>query len=121
MGIWRRRTGTKFGNAPKRCKQQITHHSTLEANQCDVLHALQDAGIVSDLQAHPQKRYTLDVNGVHVCDIIPDFEFVWVETGQLRTIDTKGLMTDASRIKCRLFEALYGREIEIVRRPWSFR
>lgn len=82
---------------------------------------MQNAGLIEDLAAHPQKRYRLDVNGHHICDVIPDFEFVWKESGELRTIDTKGIVTDSARIKYKLFEALYGREIEIVRRPWAVR
>ena len=119
MGVWaRRRDGSKYGNKPKRCARGIMHQSTLEADQCDVLHALVNAGIVADLQAHPQPRYKLDVNGVHVCDMMPDFEFTWVETGERRIIDTKGVYTAESRIKHALFKAIYGREVEIVRRPW---
>ena len=119
MGFWaRRRDGSKYGNKPKRCAQGVMHQSTLEADQCNVLHALANAGMLSDLKAHPQPQYKLDVNGVHICDYRPDFEFMWAETGELRTIDTKGVFTDASRIKCALFRALYGREVEIVRRPW---
>jgi hypothetical protein len=115
-----RRRFNKYGNAPKRCSEGIMHASTLEASQCSVLHALQNAGMVRDLKAHPQPRYRLTVNDVHICDVMPDFEFVWAETGALRTLDTKGFQNEVSKFKCRLFEALYGREIELVRRPWAF-
>lgn len=118
--MWRNRD-SKWGNKPNRCSEGIMHQSTLEAGQCSVLHALQSAGLVSELKAHPQPRYRLTVNDVHICDVMPDFEFVWTETGALRTLDAKGVMTDTARIKYRLFEALYGREIELVRRPWAFR
>jgi hypothetical protein len=117
----RRYRETKYGNKPLRCAQGPMHQSSLEAQQCNVLHALQNAGIVRDLKAHPQVRYRLEVNGIHVCDVMPDFEFVWVEDGKLRTLDTKGFQSEVSKLKCRLFEALYGREIELVRRPWTFR
>lgn len=119
MGVWRRRSGTKYGNRPKRCQQGAIHHSTLEADQCDVLHILEKSGKICGLVAHPQPRYDLKVNGEHVCTIIPDFEFTWTETGELVTQDTKGFQSEVSKFKCALFRALFGREIELVRRPWG--
>lgn len=105
---------TKFGNTPMRCRSNILHHSKLEARRCDELAILQSAGEISRLQAHPQPQYSLDVNGVHICDVRPDFEYV-DRDGNLVTEDTKGVQTEISKLKFRLFEALHGRPVQIVR------
>lgn len=105
---------TKFGNTPQRCRANILHHSKLEARRCDELAILELAGEISGLQAHPQPQYSLDVNGVHICDVRPDFEYV-DRDGNLITEDTKGVQTEVSKLKFRLFEALHGRPIQIVR------
>lgn len=111
----------KYGNQPSRCARGQFHHSKGEAEQCNALHALEAAGQITELQAHPQRRHRLEVNGHHVCDVIPDFEFRWVNSGELVTLDFKGCQTAESRIKYKLFEALFGREVQLVRKPWAFR
>jgi hypothetical protein len=91
------------------------HQSKLEARRCDELSILATAGEISDLKAHPQPTYRLDVNGRHITNYRGDFEYL-DRDGNLVTEDTKGVRTDAYKIKAELFAALYGREIVEVRR-----
>lgn len=100
---------------PTRCAQNILHQSKLEATRCDELHLLQRGGMIHDLQAHPQPRYRLDVNGVHVCVYHPDFEYL-DRDGEKRVEDTKGILTKDHEMKLRLMKALHGIDVELVRK-----
>jgi hypothetical protein len=113
---WRRLDrDTKYGNTPNRCHEGIMHQSKAEARRCDELHILQKAGELSELKAHPQPSYPMVVNGVKVCTYRGDFEYV-DRDGNVRTEDVKGYRTEVYALKAKLFEALYGRQIEEVRR-----
>jgi hypothetical protein len=91
------------------------HQSKLEATRCTELHLLQTGGLVSELQAHPQPVYRLDVNGVHITTYRPDFIYV-DESGEKRVEDTKGIVTREYTIKQRLMLACHGIEVELVRK-----
>lgn len=106
---------SKFHNVPLRCMQGVMHQSSLEARRCNELHLLQRAGEIRDLEAHPQPRFKLDVNGVHVCDYLCDFRYHDNKRGCEIVEDTKGFYTEVSRLKVRLMLAIYGIEVEIVR------
>lgn len=99
----------KYRNRRTRCALGVTHHSMREANRCNELHLMQKAGLISDLEAHPQPSYSLVVNGHKVCKYVPDFRYV--ENGALIVEDTKGVRTDAYRIKARLLRAVEGIEV----------
>jgi len=104
----------KFGNVPRRCRQGTMHQSTLEAHRCDELHILEKAGMISDLQAHPQPSIRLDVNNEHVCTITPDF-FYLDENGAEVYEDTKGHRTEIWLLKRKLLWSLKRIEIREVR------
>jgi hypothetical protein len=106
---------SKFGNKPRKCRQGVIHQSTLECHRCDELHILQAGGLIFDLKAHPQPAIRLDVNGEHVCTIIPDF-FYMDEKGNEIYEDTKGHRTAEWMLKRKLLWALKRIEIVEVRR-----
>ncbi len=91
------------------------HQSTLESRRCTELHLLQKGGLIRDLEAHPQPRYSLDVNGVHVCLYLADFRYHDNQTGEVVVEDTKGRQTEVYRLKARLMLACHGVEIQEVR------
>jgi Protein of unknown function (DUF1064) len=105
---------SKYGNKPRRCPAGHFHQSGMEASRCSELHALQAAGLISDLEQQP--RFRLDVNGVHVCEYRGDFKYTDCETGQSVTEDVKGFATDVYKIKRRLVLAIHGVDIQEVRK-----
>jgi hypothetical protein len=88
----------------------------MEAARCDELHALQAGGLIRDLEAHPQPRFDLGVNDVHVCHYLADFAYVDVETGERRVEDVKGFATAEYRLKKALMLACLNIEVQEVRR-----
>lgn len=105
----------KYSASPTRCSQGIMHQSRAESRRCTELHLMQAGGLIRELQAHPQKRYSLDVNSQHVCDYLADFFYYDVERGQDVVEDVKGFQTEISKLKLKLMEACHGIAVEIVR------
>lgn len=66
---------------------------------------------ISDLRR--QVLYKLEVNGVLVCKYIADYEYI--ENGLIVTADYKGVLTAEFRLKAKLFKAIYGRDILIMK------
>jgi hypothetical protein len=110
------RKRTKYGAKAKRCREGVMHQSTLEARRCSELHLMQKGGLISDLEAHPQPRYRLDVEGVHICDYLADFRYLDTETGEEVVEDVKGWRTEVYKLKKRLMLACFGIEIREVTR-----
>ena len=106
---------TKMGNTPTRCRVNVMHQSKLEAYRCDELAIQEAAGDITNLKAHPQPVYHLEVNGVRVATYRGDFEYV-DRDGVLVTEDTKGFRTEVYQLKAALFAAIFGREILETRR-----
>ena len=115
LGFYRGRD-SKFNARPTRCREGVMHHSAMEAARCDELHVLQVGGLIRDLEAHPQPRFDLDVNGVHVTRYLADFSYVDVETGEKRVEDVKGFVTAEYKIKKALMLAVHGVEVQEVKR-----
>ena len=107
---------SKYHNCPTRCHQGPMHQSKLESLRCDELHLMQQGGLIRELQAHPQQRFRLDVNDVHICDYLADFVYVDCETGAQVVEDTKGHRTREYELKVKLMRAIHGVEIVEVRR-----
>lgn len=120
MSAWHRERRIR-GAKPKNCRQGYIHASTLEARRCDELHLLQSGGMIRELEAHPQHRFDLDVNGVHVCAYLADFVYWDEERGERVVEDTKGWIDERARLKLKLMEAVHGIRVEIVRHPRSWR
>src|SRR3989304_3099495 len=108
--------GPKFRNSPTRCRDGVMHQSQLESRRCDELHLMEAGGLIRDLEAHPQPRYKLDVNEVHICDYLADFRYFDVDRGEEVVEDTKGFMTDVARMKLKLMEAIHGVAVQLVRK-----
>jgi hypothetical protein len=105
----------KFNNRPLRCRQGAMHQSTLEARRCDELHLMQKGGLIKDLRAHPQVRFSLDVGTHHICDYMADFCYFDNERNAEVVEDTKGMITDVCRMKLKLMSAVHGVDVELVR------
>lgn len=85
----------------------ITFASKREANRYSELKLELLAGEISELEL--QKPFSLDVNGVHICDYVADF--VYKRNGIQITEDAKGKATDLYKIKRALMRAVHGIEI----------
>lgn len=92
------------------------HQSQLESRRCTELHLMQKGGLIRDLEAHPQPRFRLDVNGIHICTIVPDFRYTDCESEAVVVEDAKGIATAEWKLKRRLLWALHGVEVIEVRR-----
>jgi len=100
----------KYGNK-KTTVDGLLFDSKLEAKRWQELKILERAGIITALQR--QVTYRLEVNGQLICKYIADFEYS--ENGVLKTEDAKGMILPEFRLKAKLFKALFGREIIIVK------
>lgn len=110
---WRRTAGSKYNATPKRCRKGLFHHSTLESRRCDELHLMEQGGLISELQAHPQPKFRLEIDGVHITNYLSDFSYQ--RDGTLVVEDVKGCATEVYRLKKRLMLALLKIEVEEVR------
>lgn len=99
----------KYNNIPTEV-DGILFGSRKEAKRYGELILLQQSGQIRGLSCHD--RYSLDVNGVHICDYECDFAY-W--RGDVRCLeDTKGVRTPAFKLKALLILAIYGvRVIEL--------
>lgn len=85
----------------------ITFASKREADRYAELKLELLAGEIDDLEL--QKPFSLEVNGMHICDYIADF--VYKRDGLQIVEDAKGKATDVFRIKRALMRAVLGIEI----------
>jgi hypothetical protein len=71
---------------------------------------------ISNLEVH--KSFSLDINGIHICNIEPDFCFI--EDGKLTVHDAKGESAGCAyelfKVKKKLFLAIYGIDIVEIRK-----
>ena len=93
--------------------------SKLEAQKYGDLRTMEKGGLIRDLKLQP--RYNLIVNGQKICAYVGDFSFVdvqgiYAEPGELVTMDTKGFLTPEFKLKAKLFKAVMGRDIVLVRK-----
>ena len=102
------RPRSKFGNRIVSIKGK-TFHSKKEHRDYLKLKALQDAGVIRDLQT--QVKFPLKVYGVFVCSYVADFTWVDVATSQLVVADSKGYKTRDYRLKKKLMRAIKKQEI----------
>lgn len=84
----------KYGVAPKaeRTLDGIVFDSKGEMGRWAVLLLLQKSGEISCLSR--QAHYSLEVNGIHICNYIADFRYL-SKTGELIVEDWKGVKTPA--------------------------
>lgn len=102
----------KYRNQPVEV-DGIQFASKREARHYAELRLLERAGEIQDLEVHP--AIGLTVAGVRICRIVPDFRFIETRSGALRYQDTKGVVTRDWKLKAKLFQAIHGTEIEIIK------
>jgi len=90
----------------------IYFHSTGELRRYAELVALEEAGEISGLTR--QRRFDLDVNGVHVCRYTADFSYT-DSSGTEVIEDYKGVDTTDSKLRRKLLYALTGIEVLVTR------
>lgn len=86
------------------CHAGHYHHSKFEAGYCDQLHLLKKNGDILDILT--QKKFSFDINGVHITNYYADFVVV-DKDGITSVHETKGFKTQDYIIKRQLFKALY--------------
>lgn len=104
-----RRGRSKFGNIPTRI-DNVTFHSKKEAHRYLELKAMQEGGLISDLELQPS--FDLKVNDVKVCRYIADFQYRDRSTDEVIVEDVKGVRTKEYQIKARLMLAVHGIEVK---------
>lgn len=68
---------------------------------------------ILDLKIHP--KYSIEINGTHVCNVELDFEYFDKLDNQVHFLDYKGKDTDMSKLRRKMIEAQYDIKVEIVR------
>lgn len=106
-----RKANNKYG-AIKTTVDGVTFDSKGECKGWFALRIREMAGEISDLKR--QVVYKLEVNGVLVCKYVADYEYI--ENGQLVTADYKGVITKDFALKAKLFRAIHGRDILIIKK-----
>ncbi|CAG0964584.1 hypothetical protein ANRL3_01099 [Anaerolineae bacterium] len=86
---------------------EFTFASKREANRYAELKIELLAGEIAELEL--QKTFSLDVNGVHICDYIADF--VYQRNGAQIVEDAKGKATDLFVVKKALMRAIHGIDV----------
>lgn len=87
-----------------RCGQGHIHHSRAEAGYCDIVEIRKIGGNIKDYEI--QKKFSLDVNGVHIANHYPDF-LITGNDGRKWVEEFKGFSTEVWRMKVKLFKAQY--------------
>ena len=107
--------GSKYNACPTRCSENVMHQSRAESRRCTELHLMQKGGLIRNLEAHPQVRFRLDVDGHHICEYLADFVYFDNERSERVVEDVKGHQTEVSKFKLRLMAAIHGVTVELVR------
>lgn len=103
-----RKGGSKFGNIPTRIDGHL-FHSKKEAHRYLELKAMQNGGLIRDLELQP--AFDLAVNDVKVCRYIADFRYRDMSTDEVVVEDVKGMRTKDYVLKARLMLAVHGIEV----------
>ena len=91
----------------------IRFDSKKEAKRYQDLKLLERAGKIRNLVVDKKcLKYSLDANGVHICNYVADFGYV--EDGKLVIEDAKGFKTPVYKLKKKLMKAIHGIEIQEV-------
>lgn len=103
---------TKFG-AKKETVDGYVFDSMMEARRYGQLKYLQIGKLISKLRIHP--KYSIDVNGQHICTVIVDFDYLDHRTNEIVVEDVKGARTALFILKKKLMLACHGIEVKEVR------
>lgn len=117
--------GHKYGAKPMTTADGVWHPSSGQGRRWAVLQQAQYAGLIKNLQR--EVAFDLVVNGVKVCRYVADHTFtlsgVLAQEAQAAgkrldvVEDFKGTVTDVARIKMKLFAAVMGYEVTVVKTP----
>lgn len=117
--------GHKYGAKPMTTADGVWHPSSGQGRRWAVLQQAQYAGLIKNLQR--EVKFDLVVNGVKVCSYVADHTFTLagvlaqeaVAAGKRLDVveDFKGTVTDVARIKMKLFAAVMGYEVTVVKTP----
>lgn len=96
----------------------ITFDSQKEAKRYLELKLLLKTGEISELKLQPiyllQDKFRLDGKGIRAIKYIADFEYIDNKTGKVIVEDVKGIKTDVYKIKKKLFQKRYGKDIKAI-------
>ena len=87
----------------------IRFHSAKEARRYSELLLMVKADEIKDLRL--QVKYSLDVNGVHICNYFADFVYYDFKFSKEIVEDSKGMRTKEYKLKAKLMKACHGIEI----------
>ena len=87
------------------------YHSKKEAGYAHQLEMRKASGDIKEVER--QVKISLDVNGYHIANYYIDF-VVTHNDGRREYIEVKGFETPEWRLKWKLFEALYGKEKDVI-------
>lgn len=87
----------------------IRFASKREAKRYGELKLLEKIGEIEDLELQP--KFSLDVNGIHICFYVGDFSYFDKSSEQEVVEDAKGVKTPEYKLKKKLMWAVW--EIEI--------
>ena len=87
----------------------ITFHSKKEAHAYSELKIREKHGEIGEIELQP--KFSIDINGVHVCNYIADFRFVDYRDNSTVVMDVKGMKTQVYRLKKKLMKACHNIEI----------
>lgn len=98
------RLGNKFHAKRVRADGYTFDSQGEYARYCDLVLFLK-CGAISDLKVHP--RYPILINGIKVCNVAMDFQYK--EKGLAQTVveDFKGYYTSESKLRHKMFRAMY--------------
>jgi hypothetical protein len=98
---------SKYGNQ-KTVVDGIKFASKKEAKRYETLKVLASTLAIYELRL--QVRFSLAVNGLHICDYIADFSYK-DSAGKQYVEDCKGYKTDVYKLKRQLMKACFGIEV----------
>lgn len=97
----------KVASAIRRTVDGRVFASLKEAQRYQALRFREIAGEIRDLECQP--KYVIEINGVRICEVIPDFRYV-TRTGRVIVEDVKSRHTQKDpvyRLKKKLVEATH--------------
>jgi hypothetical protein len=122
MGTWKQGTKRRAGNgrATKYNNHRIkTVHgwfdSKGELQRWLYLLDAEKRGVIDDLKR--QVPFKLEVNNILICEYVADFTYRKPGPGGYVVEDFKGMITDVFRLKAKLFKAVNGFNIKVVKGP----
>lgn len=102
---------TKYHN--RKCEiDGMKFDSLAEGRRYNELKLMRHAGLISELEM--QKKFSIDINGQHICNYYADFFYYDIQNEKWITEDIKGgnaTKTAAYRLKKKLMKAVLGVDI----------